>query len=83
MGSWEESNQKKYICKINLKAKRKIFLLAVATFSFFIKTPVYFFNIWLLKAHVESPTQCHKKNNTKVGSTVKLWGPLKASGTRQ
>ena len=56
----------------------------MATFSFFIKTPVYFFNIWLLKAHVESPTQCHKKKTTpKWDQQSNFGGPLKASGTRQ
>ena len=44
------------IFKTNFSYSLQVFLFIGATFSFFIKTPVYFFfNIWLLKAHVESP----------------------------
>ena len=43
------------IFKTNFSYSLQVFLFIGAMFSFFIKTPVYFFNIWLLKAHVESP----------------------------
>ena len=41
--------------KTNFNYSLQIFLFTGVFIAFAIKTPVYFLNIWLLKAHVESP----------------------------
>lgn len=43
------------IFKTNFSYSLQVFLFLGILFAFLIKTPVYFLNIWLLKAHVESP----------------------------